>query len=92
MIQPIGEDGRSAFERLAWAAVGPPLYYCEHCLRAVKVTGTDNPTVTRNCGHTDAKIIAPRKAILMGEGVAASPATKLKIMGMQLKSTLTGRT
>jgi hypothetical protein len=92
MTQPIGKDGRSAFERLAWSAVGPPLYYCEHCLRAVKVTGTDNPAVKRNCEHENAKIIAPRKAILLGEGVMASPTTKLKIMGMQLKSTLTGRT
>jgi hypothetical protein len=88
---PIGDDGRSVLERAAWRLIGPPLYYCEHCLVGVDVTHGENPVVTRNCGHNDARIIAPRKSILAGEG-GLSLKNKAKMTVAKVKSRLTGRT
>lgn len=88
---PLGEDGRSALERTAWRLIGPPLYYCEHCLVGVDVTQHDSPVIKRNCDHHDARIIAPRKSILAGEG-GLSLKNKIKMKAAQIKSSLTGRT
>jgi hypothetical protein len=30
-------DQRTSLERALWDQIGPPLYYCSDCLRAVKV-------------------------------------------------------
>ena len=84
-------DKRSAFERLAWDKIGPPLYYCKDCLRTVKVAG-DPPVVTRPCGpECSAEVIAPRKAICVGKG-GASFKTKARVALMQAASAITGRT
>lgn len=81
-------DDRTRGERAAWSLLGPPLYYCEDCLRQVKVSG-DPPVVKRTCIH-DGKIIAPRRAIVAGEG-GLSPANKAKMAGYKIAAALTGR-
>lgn len=84
---PIGTDERTALERAAWRLVGPPLYYCEHCLRRVDVTGD---VVTRTCDHNEARIIAPRKSILAGQG-GLTPMNKAKLKWWQIAANVTGR-
>ena len=85
-------DERSALERLLWAKIGPPLYYCAECLRTVKVKSVKGgePVVKRSCEHTG-QIMAPRKAICVGKG-GASIGTRAKIGAMQIASVITGRT
>lgn len=82
-------DERTAGERLAWRLLGPPLYYCAACLRRVQVAG-DPPEVQRACTHDDAPIIAPRKAIVAGEG-GLNTANKLRLAWWQAGAKLTGR-
>lgn len=87
-------DQRSKLERLIWDKIGPPLYYCADCMRAVSVTPVAGaePVIKRPCGpECSAGIIAPRKAICVGKG-GASMGTKLKIASMQIASAITGRT
>lgn len=88
--QPLGEDGRSAAERAAWRLIGPPLYYCEECLVGVTVKG-DPPVVIRHCEHADARIIAPRRAIISGDGTLNAP-NKMRMAFAKAKANLTGRT
>ena len=85
-------DERSALERVLWAKIGPPLYYCAECLRTVKVKPMKDaePVITRPCGHTG-QIMAPRRAICVGKG-GASMGTRAKIGAMQIASLITGRT
>ena len=64
-------DQRTAIEKRLDETIGPPLYYCAECMRAVKVTPIKGaePKIERPC--TDGcsnQIIAPRKSILHGEG------------------------
>lgn len=84
---PIGTDERSTAERVAWRLVGPPLYYCEHCLRAVDVVDGD---VMRRCTHDQARVIAPRRSILAGAG-GLTTANKIRMAYMQAAAKLTGR-
>ena len=88
--EPIGQDERSAGEKNAWEILGPPLYYCEHCLRQVKVTSGDDPQVIRSCAHDQARVIAPRRSILAGKG-GLSFTNKVKMLGMQIAASITGR-
>lgn len=85
-------DDRSRLEKLLWAKIGPPLYYCAECLRTVKVTPREGqePEIKRPCGHTG-QIMAPRKAICVGKGGMSMP-TRLKVAVMQIASAITGRT
>lgn len=85
---PTGADERTALERAAWRLVGPPLYYCEHCLRRVEVSA-DN-VVTRTCEHHDARIMAPRKSILAGAG-GLSTFNKARMAWWQAAAKVTGR-
>lgn len=86
-------DQRTAFERLLWDKIGPPLYYCKECMLRVKVEVKEGeePKIIRDkrCTHTG-EIIAPRKAIMVGKG-GANLATKAKISLSQNLSSLTGR-
>jgi hypothetical protein len=87
-------DRRSDFERTLWDRVGPPLYYCADCLRAVKVTPVEGaePIIDRPCDDSceGAGIIAPRKAIVAGEGgLNWTDAAKVKYW--QIAAALTGR-
>lgn len=85
-------DARTPMERLLWDHLGPPLYYCAECLRSVKVTPVEGaePIVQRKCQHTG-QIIAPRRAICVGEGGMSLP-TRIKVAAMQAASAITGRT
>lgn len=88
---PLGDDGRSAAEKAAWALVGPPLYYCEHCLLAVQVTsGESGPNIKRRCSHSTARIIAPRRAIVAGKG-GLPPLRKLQAAAQIAIASATGR-
>ncbi len=86
-------DQRSAIERTLWDKIGPPLYYCADCLRAVKVQPVEGaePVITRpckqDCGHG---IIAPRKAITAGEG-GLSFVNKVRVRRDQIAAAITGR-
>lgn len=51
--------------------LGKPLYYCSECGKAVKVIGTEQPIIKRSCGHSG-MVIAPRRAILTGDGTLGS--------------------
>lgn len=84
-------DERTPLERALWERIGPPLYYCAECLRGVKVTAEEGqePVVVRRCGHTG-QIIAPRKAIAVGEG-GMSLSTRVQTGWNQLKASITGR-
>lgn len=86
-------DKRSATEKLMWDNVGPPLYYCADCLRAVKVTVVDGeePVVVRPCGvECSEQIIAPRKAIMPGEG-GLNFTDKVKQTYSQMAAAIKGR-
>lgn len=84
-------DARTTLEKKLWDLIGPPLYYCAECLRSVDVTPVEGaePVVKRKCDHTG-QIIAPRKAICVGQG-GVSAATKVKTAWNQTKASLTGR-
>ena len=86
-------DKRSAVEKKLWDIVGPPLYYCADCLRSVKVTAVDGgePVVSRPCGpECGEQIIAPRKAIMPGEG-GLNLTDRAKQTYSQMAASLTGR-
>lgn len=86
-------DQRSALERTLWEKIGPPLYYCSDCLRAVKVQVVEGqePVITRpckaDCGH---QIMAPRKAITAGAG-GLSFVNKVRVRYDQIAAAITGR-
>lgn len=86
-------DGRTELEKLLWKVIGEPLYYCEECKKAVIVkTINEEVIIEKPCGHTDAKVIAPRKSILSGKGYAGlSLANKIKVKYQQTASSITGR-
>lgn len=86
-------DQRTALERALWEKIGPPLYYCADCLRAVKVTPIEGaePKIERPCGDGCAtQIIAPRKAIMPGEG-GLNFTDRMRQNYAQLAAALTGR-
>lgn len=86
-------DRRSNLERALWDRVGPPLYYCSECLRAVQVTPVvgAEPVIHRPCVECkDAGIIAPRKAIVAGEG-GLNWRDRTKMTYRQVAAALTGR-
>jgi len=86
-------DQRTAIERTLWDQIGPPLYYCADCMRAVKVKARDRqePLIERpckqDCGH---QIMAPRKAITAGEG-GLSFVNKVRVRRDQIAAAITGR-
>jgi hypothetical protein len=84
-------DERSAMEKRVWDLIGPPLYYCEDCLRQVKVTPVEGsePIIKRYCEHTG-RIIAPRKAIMAGKG-GLSAVNKIRSKFQQIAASITGR-
>ena len=91
MIRPIARiaDTRTAGEKFAWKMLGAPLYYCEDCLRKVDVSG--HPAVVkRSCDHLEARVIAPRRAIVAGEG-GLSPINKAKMAFFTAAAAVTGR-
>lgn len=86
-------DQRTRIEKRLWELVGPPLYYCSDCLRAVKVEPRDGaePVITRPCGDDCGQgIIAPRKAIVTGDG-GLSIGDRVKQTYWQAGAALTGR-
>ncbi len=84
-------DARTPVEKLLWEKIGPPLYYCAECLRAVKVTPVEGaePVVERKCKHAG-QIIAPRKAVVVGKGGMNLP-TRVRVAYDQAKAAITGR-
>jgi hypothetical protein len=86
-------DQRTPLQRRIDETIGPPLYYCAECLRAVKVQSVEGgePEITRPCGpECGEAIIAPRKAIVAGVG-GLSMSNKVKLAAMQVAASLTGR-
>lgn len=86
-------DERTPLEKLLWKFIGEPLYYCEDCLKHVdvKVSG-DDVTIKRFCSHENARVIAPRKAVVSGKGYAGlSTLHKIKSKLQQGGAALTGR-
>jgi hypothetical protein len=88
-------DQRTRLEKLLWERIGPPLYYCADCLRAVTVRAVEGaePEVARPCGpECGAQIIAPRKAVVSGKGGVDLPLkTRAAIKAGQIASSITGR-
>ena len=86
-------DSRTKLEKLAWDTIGPPLYYCSECLKAVRVTAENGDvTIDKPCGHVDAQVIAPRKATMSGRGFAGlSFGQKVKVKAEQMSASITGR-
>ncbi len=88
-------DQRSAAEKILWERIGPPLYYCASCMRAVsvRVVQRAEPEVKRPCGpECGRQIIAPRKAVVSGRGGMDLPlSTRVKIKAGQIASSITGR-
>lgn len=90
-------DARTPLEKLLWKVLGPPLYYCDTCLKHVDVKVVPNKDgqdvkIKRFCDHEDAKIIAPRKAVVSGKGFAGlSTGQKIKAKLQQGGAALTGR-
>jgi len=84
-------DQRSDVEKFLWDRIGPPLYYCESCLRAVKVTPVEGgePLIERPC-ECNAQIIAPRKAIAAGKG-GLNWKDRAKVKYWQAAAAITGR-
>lgn len=87
-------DRRSLLERRLDELVGPPLYYCSDCLRAVKVTvrgAGREPEIERPCAECrTAQIYAPRKAILVGDG-GMNKRDRVTQTWRQVAAALTGR-
>lgn len=86
-------DKRSELEKTLDKKIGPPLYYCADCLRAVNVVPVEGsePIITRPCNDTcGVQIIAPRKAIAAGEG-GLNFKDKMKMCYWQMAAALTGR-
>ena len=86
-------DQRTPLERALDQTIGPPLYYCADCLRAVKVTPRPGaePLVVRPCGpECSEQIIAPRKAIAAGEG-GLNFKDRATVTYWQLAAAVTGR-
>lgn len=84
-------DARTPSEKILWEKIGPPLYYCADCLRAVKVVALEGrePRVERKCACTG-QIIAPRKAVVAGKG-GMNLATRARVAWDQAKAAVTGR-
>ena len=91
MTEPVARiaDDRTPGEKFAWKMLGAPLYYCEDCLRKVEVSGNP-PEIKRPCDHSEAKVIAPRRAIVAGEG-GLSPLNRIKMAYFQAAAAMTGR-
>lgn len=85
-------DKRTELEKALWDKVGPPLYYSENCLLAVKVTARpgEEPLIERPCGNCNCQIIAPRKAMAAGKG-GLTAMGRLKVKFWQWSAKLTGR-
>lgn len=86
-------DQRTDLDKWLDDNIGPPLYYCENCLRAVKVEPREGaePTVERPCGQDCGhQIIAPRKSILAGEG-GLNFKDRVTVKWWQIAAALTGR-
>ena len=86
-------DSRTPLEKKLWEKIGPPLYYCSECMRGVKVKAVEGgePIINRPCGwDCGNQIIAPRKAVCVGEG-GASIGTRFTIGWQRIKAALTGR-
>lgn len=75
--------------------LGEPLYYCAECKRRVRVKVVEGgePVIQRFCEHHDAQIIAPRKAILTGDGTVSSlpPMERAAWNARSWLSNITGR-
>jgi len=76
----------------------PPLYRCEKCKKAVKVTPNGEgkePTIKRSCKCPEDTIIeAPRKVTLRGKGdlnLMQKYTIKIKLDIRKFLSSLTGR-
>lgn len=84
-------DARTPAERFLWEKVGPPLYYCADCLRAVKLTVIEGqePRIERKCACTG-QVIAPRKALAAGKG-GMSYVARARVAWDQAKAAVTGR-
>lgn len=84
----------SIFDKLL-DLIGEPLYYCADCKRRVRVNVREgqDAEIVRFCEHKDAAVIAPRKAILVGEGGMQSLPwmTRMKWKARTIASDLTGR-
>ena len=80
-------DKRTAKDKWLWENVGEPLYYCSECLLSVDVKAVDGGEVIikRPC-DCNAQIIAPRKAVCVGEGMASAGLNPIKMIqaGMSL--------
>jgi hypothetical protein len=85
-------DKRNALQKALWEKVGPPLYYSSECMLAVSVTPIEGqePTIERPCGDCNCQIIAPRKAIMPGEG-GLNMGDRVKQGYAQMAAALTGR-
>ena len=84
-------DLRSPIQRKLDDLVGPPLYYSSRCKRPVKVTVAGAEVrIDRPCGDCDCGVIAPRKAIAVGEG-GINLAAKVKTAISQIAAAATGR-
>lgn len=86
-------DQRTPLQRKLDETVGPPLYYCDDCKLAVKVTAVPGaePLIERPCGkQCGHQIIAPRKSILAGEG-GLNLKDRAKVAYWQIAAALTGR-
>lgn len=86
-------DNRSRLQVALDEYIGEPLYYCDECRLAVKVTvDGDKITIHKPCGHENARVIAPRKATLSGKGYAGLTIhQKAKVRIQQILAGLTGR-
>lgn len=86
-------DKRSDWERGLWNRIGPPIYYSSECMLAVKVTPVagQEPVIARPCGDCNCQVIAPRRAILTGDGKLTGM-DSLTMLILQLVAIVTGRT
>lgn len=85
-------DRRTELQKRMDAVIGPPLYYCDTCKLSVSVKSDgDAVTIKRPCeGACAEPIIAPRKAIVAGEGGLSLP-DRAKVAYWQVAAALTGR-
>ena len=83
-------DLRSPIQRKLDEMVGPPLYYSARCQLPVKVTTDKEVRIDRPCGDCACEVIAPRKAIAVGEG-GVNLAAKIKTTISQIAAAATGR-
>lgn len=84
-------DLRSRAQKKIDELIGPPLYYSERCKLKVEVSVEGGDVkIVRPCGDCGCQVIAPRRAVAVGEG-GMNMTTRAAVAFRQVAAAITGR-